>query len=68
MLIQNKTNLSCEEVGKIIDKIISDGKEDTYYYGKKEAFTCCSVKEEKFYKIKIEYLKRYTKFIIEEEK
>ena len=67
MLIINKTNLNNEEIGRIIDYIISKGKEDTYYYGKYESFTVVSAKNEKFYKVDIKYLKRYTKFIITEE-
>ena len=61
--IINKTNLSYQEVGKIIDCL---NKEiDTNYYGK----ICYKIVKlvDREYKVTIQILKKYTKYIIEEE-
>ena len=64
MLIKNNTDLSYEEIGKFIDRLINDSEGQTYYFGKVEVlyFNYRSNK----YKVTITYLKSYVKYIIEE--
>ena len=66
MLIDNHTNLGYEEIGQIIDKYINDGKEDTFYYGKKDYFNFRAYG--KVYDCWVIYLKRYVKYVIREVK
>lgn len=68
MLILNKTDLTNEEVGRLLDYLQSSGNYETFYFGKKDSYTVVSVKNEKLYRVDVEYLKRYTKFTIKEEK
>ena len=62
MLIVNKTNLSYQYLGWIIDKIIEMDQGDTFYYGKIE-HTSVIIKNNREIQLQIHYLKRYTKFI-----
>ncbi len=61
--IINKTNLSYQEVGKIIDCL--NREVNTNYYGK-ICYTTVEIAEGE-YKVTIQILKKYTKYIIEEE-
>lgn len=61
--IINKTNLSYQEVGKIIDCL--NKEVDTNYYGK-ISYTIVKVVN-KEYMVITEILKKYTKYIIKEE-
>lgn len=62
MQIVNKTDLSYQYLGWVIDKILEMKKGDTFYYGKIE-YTSIIVENNREIQIEIHYLKRYTKFI-----
>lgn len=68
IMVINNTDLSIRRIGEIIDKIIDEGKEDTIYYGKKDKFIIKHLHSEKDYKIELEYLKSYTKWVFTETK
>lgn len=60
MKIINKTDLSYEEIGKIIDMIIHSGYEDTHYVGQIQ-WSIVAVRFKKV-QVQIRYLKRYTEW------
>lgn len=60
MKIINETSLSYETIGKIIDNIINDKKEDTNYIGKKELVLVRY--GDKTIGVQIKYLKRYVEW------
>ena len=62
MLIVNKTDLSYQCLGNVIDQLIEIDSEDTHYYGKIE-HTTIEIKDNREIQVEIHYLKRYTKFI-----
>ena len=62
MLIVNKTNLSYQYLGWIIDKLMEINQGNTFYYGKIE-YTSIIVENNREIQIEIHYLRRYTKFI-----
>lgn len=64
-LIDNRTNLSCEEIGSILDGIQEKEKGTTQYYGKWKVYEI----ETKTKRIKIEtmIMQRYFKILIMEE-
>ncbi len=66
ILIINNTNLLYYHIGEMIDYINETHKNDTNYYGKLSYYEIQL--NEKCYKITIQTLKKYTKYIIEEEK
>ena len=61
-LICNYTDLSNKEIGIVLDELKKHI--DTIYYGKIETSTF-EIKN-RWFKVEIHYLKRYTKFIIYE--
>lgn len=65
-LIINKSDLTMKEIGRIMDRMINDGKEDTLYYGKKDSYILKHLDDEKDYKVEIVYLKSYVKWIFTE--
>ena len=67
MKIVNKTDISYQYLGWIIDKIIEMGKEDTHYYGQVQ-LTSIVVENNREIKVQIRYLKRYCEFRFEEVK
>lgn len=67
MKIVNKTDLSYQYLGWIIDKIIEMGKEDTHYYGQVQ-LTSIVIENNREIKIQIRYLKNYCEFRFEEVK
>ena len=62
MLIVNKTDLSYQYLGWIIDKLIEMEQGNTYYYGKIE-ITTFVIENNREIQVEIHYLKKYTKFI-----
>lgn len=64
--IINYTNLTYQEIGNMIDYINSYTEGNTNYYGK-ISWCVMEIKHTK-YRVTIQTLKKYTKFIIEEEK
>lgn len=66
ILIENKTKENYKEIGTIIDNINNHNKGKTNYYGK--CYYCVIQTDYKHYKVTIKTLKKYTKYVIEEEK
>lgn len=66
MLIKNETNLSNMEIGKLIDIVKSQDKENTHFHGQIEVGEV--VYKEIVYVIQIRYLKRYVEWRIYERK
>ena len=64
MKIVNKTDLSYEEIGKIIDLIINSGYDDTHYAGQIQ-WSIVAVHFKKV-QVQIRYLKRYTEWRFKE--
>lgn len=64
MLIKNKTDLTYQEIGRFIDSLIRNSREETLYYGKKDRIIVAYKGEE--YKVTIEYKKRYVVYLFEE--
>ncbi len=62
MLIVNKTDLSYQYLGWIMDRILEMEQGNTFYYGKIEC-TSVIIENNREIQIEIHYLKRYTKFI-----
>ena len=62
MLIVNKTDLSYQYLGWIIDKLMEMKQGNTIYYGKIE-HTTIEIKGNREIQVEIHYLKNYTKFI-----
>ena len=62
MLIVNKTDLSYQYLGWIIDKFVEINKGNTFYYGKIE-HTTFEIGKNREIQVEIHYLKKYTKFI-----
>ena len=62
MLIVNKTNLSYQCLGNVIDQLIEMGDGNTFYYGKIE-HTTFEIGKNREIQVEIHYLKKYTKFI-----
>ena len=62
MLIVNKTDLSYQCLGSVIDQLIEMDSVDTHYYGKIE-HTTFEIKDNREIQVEIHYLKKYTKFI-----
>ena len=62
MLIVNKTDLSYQYLGWVIDKLIEMEQGNTYYYGKIEITTFVTENNREI-QVEIHYLKKYTKFI-----
>ena len=62
MLIINKTDLSYECLGNVIDRLIEMNSGDTLYYGKIE-HTTFEMENNRVIQVQIHYLKKYTKFI-----
>lgn len=66
--IVNKTKLDMEIIGKLIDRVLLDAKEDTLYVGKKDSFIFKHLDPEKDIKLEIVYLKTKVKWIFTEVK
>ena len=68
-LINNMTDLSNQDIGKVLDEISK--MVDTIYYGKVDATTFTLINKKtnikRNFKIQIRYLKKYTRFDIWEE-
>ena len=62
MLIVNKTDLSYQYLGWIIDKLIEINQGNTFYYGKIE-YKTFGIENNRKIQVEIHYLKKYTKFI-----
>ncbi len=62
MLIVNKTDLSYQYLGNIIDQLIEMSPGNTFYYGKIE-YTTFEMEGNREIQVEIHYLKKYTKFI-----
>ncbi len=62
MLIVNRTDLSYQYLGWIIDKLMETIQGNTIYYGKID-YTSIIIKNKREIQIEIHYLKSYTKFI-----
>ena len=62
MLIVNKTDLSYQYLGWIIDKLMEMKQGNTIYYGKIEITTFVTENNREI-QVEIHYLKKYTKFI-----
>ena len=62
MRIINKTDLTNEQIGKVIDHISKD--QDTLYYGKVSSYTFS--RPGKDYRLTIYYMKSDTKLVFEE--
>lgn len=61
MKIVNKTDLSYEEIGKIIDMVIRDGNDETHYAGQIQwSIVALGFKK---VQVQIRYLKRYTEWV-----
>ena len=65
MLIVNKTDLSYQYLGWIVDKLLEVKQGNTFYYGKID-FETFVIENNKEIQIEIHYLKKYTKFIFSE--
>ena len=67
MYIDNRTNLPITEVFKIITKVINSSNDpgETFYYGKIDSYTVTRVDGVQ-YKLEVQYLKRYVKWLIKE--
>lgn len=61
MKIVNKTDLSYEEIGKIIDMVIRDGNDGTHYVGQIQ-WSIVAIGFKKV-QVQIRYLKRYTEWV-----
>ena len=59
-MVINQTDLSNEVIGKMVDQILREGKEETIYYGKINSYRF--VHGKKSYKLQIKYLKRYVEW------
>lgn len=59
-MVINETDLSNEVVGRMVDQILREGKEDTIYYGKIDLYRF--VHGNKGYRLQIRYLKRYVEW------
>lgn len=60
MRIINDANLPYAVIGSAIDRIIENGKHDTYYYGKVEVGTI--MYKNKIINVQIRYLKKYVEW------
>lgn len=68
-MVINKTDLTREEIGKMMDQIIRDCEVDTLYYGKVNKYRIAHGKtfaERKGYSVEVRYLKRYVKWTFTE--
>lgn len=59
-MVINQTDLSNEVIGKMVDQILREGKEETIYYGKIHSYRF--VHGKKGYRLQIKYLKRYVEW------
>ena len=65
MKIVNKTNLSYQYLGWIIDQLQKMDEGQTHYYGQIQ-YTSVFIENNREIKIEIKYLKRYCEFIFTE--